>query len=307
MNSRSYMRFRLVSKSVTLNDLERRNGPFWATVGKTVRPMLSDRCPSCPVCLWRWCTVVKRLELGWIKMKLGMQVGLGPGHTVLDRDPAPLPKRGTAAQLSAHVYCGQTVANRSYCWALVAQLTAVSTGMYGNVLAPNNCLFAWGIWAPSNTCSPGPTRLHNPNGVTMGSAVFAQITAECRYTLQRAAHYPLKLSIPMCDLDLHLTYDSLGPSKPTTQSASRSVQSFLHIWPQSVPILYHGTPLSPIKIAPSHGGLGPYLIHGSVGPPESTTQTASRSMQPFLLGSLVWQTDRQTRWSQYFAPLLGAK
>jgi len=25
----------------------------------------------------------------WIKMKLGMQVGFGPGHTVLDGDPAP--------------------------------------------------------------------------------------------------------------------------------------------------------------------------------------------------------------------------
>ena len=33
--------------------------------------------------------------VGWIKMKLGMKVGLGPGHIVLDRDPAP-PKRGTA-------------------------------------------------------------------------------------------------------------------------------------------------------------------------------------------------------------------
>ena len=27
-----------------------------------------------------------------INMKLGMQVGLGPGHIVLDGDPAPLPK-----------------------------------------------------------------------------------------------------------------------------------------------------------------------------------------------------------------------
>jgi len=25
-------------------------------------------------------------------MKLGMQIGLGPGHIVLDGDPAPLPK-----------------------------------------------------------------------------------------------------------------------------------------------------------------------------------------------------------------------
>ena len=28
--------------------------------------------------------------------ELGMEVGLGPGHTVLDGDPAPLPQRGTA-------------------------------------------------------------------------------------------------------------------------------------------------------------------------------------------------------------------
>jgi len=27
--------------------------------------------------------------VGWIKMKLGMEVGLGPGHIVLDGDPVP--------------------------------------------------------------------------------------------------------------------------------------------------------------------------------------------------------------------------
>jgi len=32
--------------------------------------------------------------VGWIKMKLGKHVGLGPGHIVLDGHPAPLPKRG---------------------------------------------------------------------------------------------------------------------------------------------------------------------------------------------------------------------
>ena len=31
---------------------------------------------------------------GWIKMKLGMQVGLGPDHTVLDGDPGPPPLNG---------------------------------------------------------------------------------------------------------------------------------------------------------------------------------------------------------------------
>jgi len=32
--------------------------------------------------------------VGRIKMKLGMQVGLGPGHIVLDGNPAPPPPKG---------------------------------------------------------------------------------------------------------------------------------------------------------------------------------------------------------------------
>ena len=50
----------------------------------------------------------------WIKLPLGIEVGLSIGHTVLDWDPAPPfllpPKRGTATpfNLLVHVYCGQT-------------------------------------------------------------------------------------------------------------------------------------------------------------------------------------------------------
>ena len=36
---------------------------------------------------------------GWIKMKLGTEVGFGSGHIVPDGDSAPLPKRGTAPNL----------------------------------------------------------------------------------------------------------------------------------------------------------------------------------------------------------------
>jgi len=136
---------------------------FWATVCKTSRRMLSDRCLSCLSCLWRWCIVIKQLDgsrwhlyggrpglrphcarwgpsspspekgsqppnfrprsivakrLHWIKVPLGvMQVSLGPGHTVLHADPAP--PTWAQPQFSAHVYCGQTVAHLSYCWALV--------------------------------------------------------------------------------------------------------------------------------------------------------------------------------------------
>ena len=111
---------------------------FWATVCKTVRPMLSDRCLSvlsvCDVrALWpngwtdqnetwradrprRW---PHRVRWGpssppkghspqfsahiccgqmaaWIKMSLGVELGLGPGDIVLDGDPAPPPQRGGA-------------------------------------------------------------------------------------------------------------------------------------------------------------------------------------------------------------------
>jgi len=58
--------------------------------------MLSDRClpPVLPVRL-----SVLFVTVGWITMKLGMHVGLGPGHIVLDGDLVPLPQRGTAAPI----------------------------------------------------------------------------------------------------------------------------------------------------------------------------------------------------------------
>jgi len=44
-----------------------------------------------------------------------MMVGLGSGHIVLHGDAAPTPKKEQSPQFSTHVYCGQTVAHRSYC------------------------------------------------------------------------------------------------------------------------------------------------------------------------------------------------
>jgi len=53
-------------------------------------------------------SVVVRQMAGWIKMPIGMEVGLGLGDSVLDGDPAPpyhsSPKWGHNPQLSAHVY-----------------------------------------------------------------------------------------------------------------------------------------------------------------------------------------------------------
>jgi len=40
-------------------------------------------------------------------MKLATLVGLGPGHTVLDGEPAPPPQRGEVPPFSGHTCCGQ--------------------------------------------------------------------------------------------------------------------------------------------------------------------------------------------------------
>jgi len=64
---------------------------------------------------------------GWIKMSLGMEAGLSGGHIVLDGDPAP--PKGAQPPFSSHVYCGQTVANLSCCYALVSLSVGRSVGL----------------------------------------------------------------------------------------------------------------------------------------------------------------------------------
>ena len=47
--------------------------------------------------------------VGWIKIPLGMEVGLGPGNIAQDGTQLPLRQNGgTAPQVLAHIYCGQT-------------------------------------------------------------------------------------------------------------------------------------------------------------------------------------------------------
>jgi len=56
--------------------------------------MLLDRCPVCLSVLSVTLVYCGQM-VGRMKMKLGVQVGLGRGHIVLNGDPAPT-KRGTA-------------------------------------------------------------------------------------------------------------------------------------------------------------------------------------------------------------------
>jgi len=73
-----------------------------------------------------------------------------------------------------------------------------------------------------------------------------------------------------------------------------STAFLFHSSPQSPYTLQWATP-SPVKITPSRKGSGPHLMHGSLSPPEPTTQTASGSVHPFCKAhDCERQTDRPT-------------
>jgi len=77
------------------------NNNFRVTVSKTVRPMLSDRSLSCLSVTLVYCGQ----KVGWIKVKLGMQVRLGPGHIffVLDDGPDPPTPKGHSPHFGAYL------------------------------------------------------------------------------------------------------------------------------------------------------------------------------------------------------------
>jgi len=76
-----------------------------------VQTIVSLHCLSCPVLsIVMFMTLLYCGQMvGRIKMKLGVRVGLGAGHTVLDGDPAAPPPKGHIPQFLAHICCGQMV------------------------------------------------------------------------------------------------------------------------------------------------------------------------------------------------------
>ena len=76
-----------------------------------------------------------------------------------------------------------------------------------------------------------------------------------------------------------------GPTHPN-QHLKLYIQPFLRSPRQRIPILYNGQPLFHLKIVPLYMG-------DSFGSPESSSRTASRSVQSLFAGLTV-VTDRQT-------------
>jgi len=87
--------------------------------------------------------------------------------------------------------------DKSISSAVFAQLTAESPyTLQWALLSPQNCPFRWRIWTPSILWFLGPIQTHNPNGISIGSAVFTHTTVECPYTLRWNAPSPPPKNCP---------------------------------------------------------------------------------------------------------------
>jgi len=160
---------------------------FWAIVCKTVRPTLSDRCLSvCPVCLYVLSVTLVYCgqTVGWIKTKLGMEVGLDRSDFVLDGEQ--LPKMGPSPQFLDRVHCGQTAGRIK-----MPLGTEIDLGPGHTVLE--------GDPAPRPRKGHSSPPLFSPCLLWPRShiSVTAELLYNSRqyrvYTLQWAAHFPLKI------------------------------------------------------------------------------------------------------------------
>ena len=96
-----------------------------------------------PPITWKNCQTV-----GWIRMKLGTQVGIGPGHFVLDGDPAPLPQRSRAPNFRPISVVAKWLDDQDATW-------------YGGRPRPRRLCVIWGP-APAPQKGGGAPKIFGP-------------------------------------------------------------------------------------------------------------------------------------------------
>ena len=128
-----------------------------------------------------------------------------------------------------------------------------------------------------HVCFLWPTRVHNPNGKWIGSAVSAQLTAESPYTIQWATLSPKILPFHGGSEPSSNSW-FLGPVRahsPNSITVGSAIST--QVTAECPYTLQWATP-SCSKLPLPMGDLDPTLIHGSLGSLESSTQAAPRSV-----------------------------
>ena len=122
-----------------------------------------------------------------------------------------------------------------------------------------------------HTCFLASTQVHNPNGTSIGSAIFAQLTAECRRACPGTS-FPAKIAHSHEATWTPSNAWFLGPARILNPNGiSIGSVNFAQLTADRFCTLHWAT-LSPQNC--------PFQS-------EPTTQKASRSVQPFLQGSVL--------------------
>jgi len=160
-----------------------------------------------------------------------------PGHNLFPKLPLCV---GDQEPHLIHVFLGPPK-SRAYFKEYLGQFSRLctahiimSSGMSGHGLPLN--IAHREIWTPSNTWFLGQPTQHPKQHLGQPFLHSLWQTVPVLYNWRSP-----KLPVPMGRSRPHLIHDFLGPSKPTTQTASRSFQLFLHSSSQSVPISYSGS------------------------------------------------------------------
>jgi len=118
------------------------------------------------------------------------------------------------------------------------------------------------VSTPPNTCFLGPIRVTISDEVSIGSAIFAQFTAERPYTLAVWLPFPPPQNCRFSwgDLDPYVMHDSLGLSRPTTQKASSSIELFFAQLTTEWPFTLQWVAPFPSKFLLPVGDLDPWFL-----------------------------------------------
>jgi len=133
--------------------------------------------------------------------------------------------------------------------------------------------------------------LHPTLHIDWFSRFLLQLTGQSYFTMGRAMSRTPKTAPTPGGSGPNTWF--LGPTTDFIHAACRSGQPFFCSAQDSLTLQWGGPcPVPPKLPLPLRD---PGQIHGSLGPPESTTQTTSQSVHPFLQGSPLCPTDRQTQ------------
>jgi len=114
-----------------------------------------------------------------------------------------------------------------------------------------------GIWPPANSWFLGSVWAHNPNGITIGSAVFAQVTADSLSLLYNGRRFPPKLPLSIRG---SWPPSNIRFSEPIRAHIPNSILSGSDVFAQMTAESPYSLQFTmecpfPLKIVPSHGGI----------------------------------------------------